>query len=411
MQNPLLKPLAIRPFLFLWLAEVCSQIATNMFNFVIIIVAFKLAGSNTAVSGIIVSFTVPAILFGMLAGVFVDRWNKKRVLVITSLLRVLLLGVITLFHGGLVLIYIVSFLVSIVAQFFIPAETPMIPLVVKKDNLISANALFGIAMYGSVFLAYALAGPALLFLGQTMVFAILALLFLLATFFASLIHVSKEEHLVHSFLDIKPDEVVGDITSAFHIVRKTKEIYNSLFLLTLSQFIILILAVLGPGYATHVLKVNVDHFSILFVTPAVLGMVVGAVIISNFFQYRNKYKVAGIGTLLAGLILFILPYGAWGNSGNFFLSHSVVILAFILGVANSFVFVPSNTLLQEKTKPEYRGKIYGALNALVGVSSLLPVIIIGELADLFGVSVVLVWIGIAIVVTGVINIIYSFIKQ
>ena len=85
----------------------------------------------------------------------------------------------------------------------------------------------------------------------------------------------------------------------------------------------------------------------------------------------------------------------------------MIILAFILGVANSFVFVPANTILQEKTSPEFRGKIYGFLNTLVGGLSLLPIILVGGLSDLIGVSVVLVGIGVCLLILGVTR---SFIK-
>ncbi|MBI3092680.1 MAG: MFS transporter, partial [Candidatus Levybacteria bacterium] len=87
MNNYLLRVLSIRPFFFLFLSEIFSQIAMNMTNFILIIVAFELTKSNTAVSLIVLSFTVPTIIFGILAGVYVDRWNKKQVLFLTNIIR------------------------------------------------------------------------------------------------------------------------------------------------------------------------------------------------------------------------------------------------------------------------------------------------------------------------------------
>jgi len=78
-------------------------------------------------------------------------------------------------------------------------------------------------------------------------------------------------------------------------------------------------------------------------------------------------------------------------------------LAFILGVANSLVFVPANTMLQEKTTEEFRGKVYGFLNAFIGVLSLLPVIIVGGLADLIGVGAVITGIGLFLLVVGILR--------
>ncbi|HZQ29862.1 MAG TPA: MFS transporter, partial [Patescibacteria group bacterium] len=190
MQNKIFKVLLIRPFVFLLLAEIFSQLAVNMLNFVLIIVAYTLTNSSTAVSGVIITFTVPALLFGLLAGVYVDKWNKKRVLYITNLLRALLVFLLIFTHSNLVLIYILSFVISFISQFFVPAETPMIPVVVKKKELLlSANAIFGVIIYASIFIAYALSGPLFLIIGKTGIFITLSLCFLLAAFFASLIDV------------------------------------------------------------------------------------------------------------------------------------------------------------------------------------------------------------------------------
>lgn len=390
----------------------------NMMNFVLIIVAFKLTGSNTAVSGIILSFTIPAILFGILAGVFVDRWNKKLVLFYTNVLRTLLLLILVAINTNLVVIYIISFLVSVITQFFIPAETPMIPLLVKKDLLMSANALFGMGIYGSVLVAYVLSGPFLLLFGETTVFAILALLFLLAAVCVLFIKSPKTEEEHHGFLShVNTDVLVGDIKSAYEAMKKTKDIYNSLLLLALSQFIILILAVLGPGYASHVMKMDVNRFPLLFVTPAAIGMILGAVTIGNYFQNMSKYRIAAFGAFMAGVAIMLLPYGSAETSKGFitFLNsvvslpfriemyHVMMIVAFVLGTANSYIFVPSNTLLQERTHETYRGKVYGALNALIGVFSLVPVVIVGELADFYGIEVVLTGLGILIASVGILQ--------
>src|SRR5579872_6703653 len=105
MNNSLFATLKNRSFFFLWLAEVFSQIAMNMMNFILILVAFSLTNSNTAVSGIVLSFTIPAIFFGILAGVFVDRWNKKYVLFATNAIRVFLLVVLAFAHTNLVGLY------------------------------------------------------------------------------------------------------------------------------------------------------------------------------------------------------------------------------------------------------------------------------------------------------------------
>ena len=83
--------------------------------------------------------------------------------------------------------------------------------------------------------------------------------------------------------------------------------------------------------------------------------------------------------------------------------HLVTVIAFLLGFSNAFVFVPSNTILQEKTADEVRGKVYGVLNTIVGIFSLLPLLIVGGLSDILGVTTVLVGIGICLLGLGVLR--------
>lgn len=415
MENRIIRTLAIRPFFFLVLAEIFSQIAVNMFNFVIIIVVFTISSSNTAVSGAILSFTIPQLLFGLLAGVYVDKWNKKKVLYASNFLRAFLVLLLIFFHSNLVFIYILTFTISLVSQFFIPAETPMIPIVVRKDLLLSANAIFGMVIYSSIFIAYAISGPLLILLGRTFTFGILGIFFLLAAFFATLIKVETKTE--RKLIDIDRFKLsLGDeIRSVIEFFRKAKVIYQALFLLTLSQILILVLAEIGPGYAHQIVRIRVEEFPLFFVTPAVIGAALAAIILGSRLHKHPKSSLTKIGLFLLGLSVLLLPYGSKVESRSFVqtinsylphtlninILHIMVVLAFIMGVANSLIFVPSNTILQEETLEKFRGKVYGALNTMVGLFSFLPILIVGGLADLFGVKAVITGVGAIILLIGV----------
>ncbi|MDP3988111.1 MAG: MFS transporter [Candidatus Levybacteria bacterium] len=412
MNNKIISVLCNRQFFYLFAAEVFSQIAFNMMNFILLIIAFKLSNSNTAVSGIVLTFTIPAIFFGILAGAYVDRWNKKSVLFATNIIRALILISLAFLHMNLFLIYILSFATAVITQFFIPAETPVIPLIVKKDQLFSANALFGMGIYGSILVAYAMSGMFLILLGPTNVFVLLSLFFILAAILIYLIKIPKQSSRPEFF---KVD-VTKEIKNAFGLIAKTRQIYQALFLLTLSQTLILILAVIGPGFAKEVLEIQVDELPLLFITPAAFGMIFGAVIIGNFFNKYRKQKMANLGVFLAGFSIILLPYGSKVVSKdivyninaflpgilNINILHIVVLLAFVLGIANALIFIPSNTILQEKTSDEIRGKIYGVLNTMAGGFSLLPIVMVGKMADVIGVAPVLTGIGLSLVVLSIV---------
>ncbi len=412
--NKFLLALRSRPFLFLWLSEIFSLTAFNMVNFLLILISFSLTNSNTAVSGVVLSFSIPAILFGVVAGVYVDNWDKKNVLFITNALRFLLAIVLGLFHQNLLILYIVSFAMAIVTQFFIPAETPFIPMLVEKQYLLSANALFSIAWFGAVLIAYALSGPFLQYFGTANALYILSFFFLLAALFILFIKTPKKEITKKK---ITFNEVISEVKHTFRIILQIRDVSHAFFLLAFSQVLLLVISVIGPGYAKNILGISVNQFPLLFVTPSVIGMAVGAVIITNYFHSLNRHKTATLGLFLAAVALILMPYGSRVASRSIVhaindylplfaritILHIMVVLAFLLGVANSFMFVPSNTLVQENTTDELRGKIYGALNTVASLLSIVPVIMVGSLADIFGVGNVMTGMGIIIGLIGVVR--------
>lgn len=415
-ENLIVRVLHIKSFSYLIASEFFSQFSMNLLNFALLIVVFSVAKSSTAVSGVILAFTIPAILFGIFAGVLVDRWNKKQVLFATNIIRAFIIIPLIFLHSSLLIIYLVTFSVSVVTQFFIPAETPIIPLLVGKSLLLSANALFSLGIYASIFLAYALSGPLLNLLGTTNLFIFLVILFLIAGIFAFLIkgsHAKMEPKRTGIALGAQQEmrEVLG-------LISRTKALTHALFSLVLAQVIILVLATIGPGYAEHVLKISVERFPTVFITPAVFGIAVGALFIGSFLNKKSKSTLTKFGMVLMGLSILLLPYGSRVESRmivqfiNFYLPHILrlttfhitVFLAFILGFAGAFIFVPSNAVLQEETSDEWRGKVYGVLNSLGGIVSLLPVVIVGGLADLVGVRVVIVGTGAAVLLLACIRI-------
>ena len=400
--------LSEKSFLFLWLGQIFTQISINLFYFFLILVVYTLTGSTIAVSGVVLSYTVPAILFGVLAGVYVDKWSKRKVLYAANIFRAFLFLLLIFFHTNLTAIYIITFLISIATQFFIPAESPVIPLVVKKKNLYSANAIFGITLYGSILAAYILSGPVLLHFGPVRTLIFLSGMMLVGAYFIFLIkYINKistqKKKISYSFLML-----VSDIKKTFGVITSQKIVRRSVFLLSLSQILILVVSVLAPSYATQVLQIKVEDFPLVFVAPAAFGVIVGAVVIINFFYNFSKEKMSTIGLFLSGISLLLLPGIPKISSQSFFQTtfisiestYLILFVAFILGISNALVFVPSNTLLLETTSVGFRGKMYGVMNTIVGIFSLIPILVVGGLSDILGVGRVLIGIAIVILILG-----------
>lgn len=408
--NDIFRVLQIRPFTYLMLSEFFSQLAFNMQHFVLIFIIYALTHSSTAVSGIILSFTIPAVFFSLISGVFVDRWRKRNVLLYANLFRgvLLLLFLIPNLHIGF--IYFFTFLIAIATQFFLPAEAAIIPNLVGKKLILSANAIFSLGIYGTIITGYILAGPMLLLLGKTYTIVLLALLFFLSTFFIMSVKISdrKKINKKQSYNSTAILSFVREIKEIFHFIRRVKKVMHALVVLTIAEAVMFIFAVLGPGYVATVLNVKIESLSWIVIAPAALGMGFGAILLGSIGKKFKSKTLGVIGFITSGLIFILFPVGKRING---FLPHIfeitilqiVVVLAFIVGFAISLVFIPSNATIQIETNEEMRGRIYGFLNALVGAVSFIPVVIAGGLADLFGVGTVITAVGfLMIIISGMI---------
>lgn len=423
--NDIFAVLRIRPFLFMMLSEIFSQLAFNMQNFVFIFIIFAITHSNTAVSGMILSFTVPAVMLSVFAGVLVDRWNKPKVLFLTNLFRGLLLLPFLIPDLHLSAIYALTFLIAIATQFFIPAESAIIPTLVPRRLIISANAIFTIGIYATMLFGYVLSGPILLWLGKTSTVILLALLFFIGTFFTLFIAPKKKEKETEKDLDIQvavaETTVMHEAREVLSFVRRAKKVFHALLLLTLAQGVIFMFAVVAPGYVSTILDVQIESLSWIIIAPAAIGMGIGALILGSIGKKFNHHLLSSFGFLIVGICFILLPFGSKVTSyaiveaANTYLPrlfditilHIIVVLAAIIGFAISLVFVPSNVTLQIETHEKMRGRIYGFLNALVGVVSFLPVVLSGGLADLFGVGAVITGVGILMVLVSLLFFIFD----
>ena len=416
LSNDILRVLRIKPFFLLMLSEFFSQFAFNMQHFVLIFIIYGLTHSNTAVSGMILSFMIPAVLFSVVTGVYVDRWSKKKVLLYTHIIRGVLLLPFLIPDLHLGLIYALTFLIAVVTQFFIPAESAIIPTLVPKKLIISANAVFAFSLYGSIIIGYVFSGPVLLLLGKTHTIYFLILLFCISAIFVTAIRttgrkVSAAEDLSSSM----SFSVVREAREIFTFIRRVKKVMHALLMLTIAQAVIFMFAVLAPGYVTTILEVPLESLSWILIAPAGLGLGLGAFMLGSFGKKLKHKWVSAIGFMVVGIVFILLPFAGKAASYTFVQSlnyylpqildinilHIIVILAFIIGFAISLVFIPSNATIQIETGEAMRGRMYGLLSSLIGAVSFLPVVLAGGLADLLGVGAVITGVGVLMIIIGI----------
>ncbi len=398
--NPYSAVIKNHNFRNLWLGQITSQIAVNMLSFILVIRVYQETYSNFAVSILLLAFGIPAIFFGVIAGGLVDHFDKRDVLVVCNLLRVFALMAFFIFSTNLIMIYLFTVIFSFITQAFIPAEAPSIPELVPSKDLLAANSLFTISYYCSMVFGFIMSGPALKLFGSPHVYLAMSVLMLIATLFVYYLPKlgNKEKK---SFLTFS---IIGKtIKEGIFFIKNNRRVKQALILMTFAQALIMTLSVLAPGFADRVLEIELTDSSYLMMGPAAIGLILGALLVGGIGRRFLKSFLILWGILVTGIMLVILSFlSAWRFWHLPQLLSMIICLltVFFLGFFNSFITVPANTVLQEDTEGEMRGRVYGVLTSATGGISVLPVLFSGILADTMGIGVTLFTLGIAILLVG-----------
>ncbi|MEK7592334.1 MAG: MFS transporter [Patescibacteria group bacterium] len=414
------KVLHINSFRFLWFGQIASQFAVNTMLFVLALRVYERTGSNAAVSGLFLAYGIPAVLFGMVAGTLVDYFDKKKILVTCDILRAFLVVLLLFTSEHVWVVYLITFLNALITQLYVPAEAPLIPKLVPEHLLLSANSLFSFTFYTSLAVGSIAAGPLLRALGPHIIFALISGMFFLAAYFES--RVKTVEVNVGSFSRVMTkspamilSRVYGSLVEGISYVRSRDKLREALTLLTGTQIIISILGILGPGFADRVLSLDIHDASVVIMAPVVFGIIAGALWIGSRGEKENSKKLISTGVLSAGVILLLLSLIVFlsyllrfsDTKTPVYISLLSFVLFFLLGIANSMLDVPANSLLQSESEGVLRGRVYGMLTAAVGGIGILPVVIGGLLADTIGIGKVIFLLGICIVLYGIVRIRYN----
>lgn len=410
--------LANRQFLALWLAQVLSQIADNFLYFVLIVAVYKATGSNTAVSGLVLVFTLPALTVGLLAGVLVDRVDKRQVLLMTNLARGAIALAFPLLLNNLPSVFVLGLLTSAVRQLFMPAEAATLPRLLKPRDLLAANSLFTLTYNASFIVGFAGAGPLLKLAGVETVFIVAAAFFLIAAALCA----SLPRVAVDNLSDL-PGSVVArsrlvaqELVQGWVFLSTDHVILRVMLQLAFAWSLSGITAAIAPGYASTVLGLS-EEDAFYLVVPAGIGVVLGSLAVGRYGHRIDRTLLIGGGLVAMGLAVVLLasyrrvlqdllvhaPPGLTidfhpGGLSGFLVA--VMLFAGLLGVANAATVIPANTTLQEGTPDELRGRVFAVLNALGNLGSTAPVLVVGVLADLMGVGALMLLIGIVILAIG-----------
>ena len=408
-------------FLRLWLSQAATQIGGNMVLFGLTVVVSE-NNPNTAVSLLILSFLVPAVLVSAVAGVYVDRVDRRLMLVATNVLRGLAIIGLFLVGDHLLLLLLLNLFVSTVTVFFAPAEAAMIPEVVPRHQLLAANGVFTLTLNAAFALGFAFLGPLVINIAgaQAVILVVAALYFLAAVFCWTLPSSPPPARMTNGDGAVGEtqramESTLAQLREGFAFIKGHRSIGWSLLYLGITASLVGVLGVLGPDFAQTALGLRPKDTSII-ILPLGGGIVMGILLLNSYGQFLPRRRVIEGGLILLGVMLALLsvagPISQFlqnvDRAGSLLdlsavtsLLAIVVFIAFIAGIAYSGVAIPSQTQLQEDLPEDVRGRVFGVLFMLVSVSSFVPIIVVGPISDLIGTATVMLLVAIGVLATGV----------
>ena len=377
-----------RDFVLMWVAQLVSTAGSALTDLAAGIYIYSVTGSVFLVGVTLMVTAIPSLIVGLLAGVFVDRYDRRSVMIWTCIIQAVVVGLIPFLIGvNTNLLFVALFVNAGVKQFFDPAYESLIPEIASDDELAAANAYLSIASFGSTAIGFAGAGLIASAFSIEWAFWLDALTFL---FSAACIFFLKVRSKIEVAEDTSVGVVIDNLKTGISTIIHTPML-RRLFLLASPVFF----------------AFGLWNVLLLPMAIEVLG--------GSDFEYGLQEGLTSIGFVIGALFMARysdrLPTGNWlmigylgmGIGGIFYaLSPNIavaIVWVMVTGFFNSPSAVGRQTLLQRNTPRELRGRVFSGLFVMRDVIFLLGMAGAG-LADVIDVRVLLVFSSLILVVVG-----------
>jgi MFS family permease len=384
----LLGVLRRRDFALLWLSGLVSIAGDWVLFAALPYFVYQETGSTAATAGMTVAELAPGVVLASAAGVFADRWDRRRVLIISNLLQgVTVAALLVIADGGyLWVVYVVAALQSAVSAFAMPAEAALLPTLVPAERLVEANALNVLNNRLGRLIGVPLGGILLAALGLQAVVAVDSLTFLVAAGLVAPIVAPASGRGAEAVV-VGPAQPATEVRTALaglwvewldglRIVRDDTTIATLFLVFGLMTFGGTMLDPLAAPWVRDVLESGADVYAALLAVHAVAG-IAGAIGVGALGRRAAPRVLIGWSSLIAGvslLVRFNLPV-VW----------VALVLSGLSGVLSVASSVGTETLAQQRVPERLRGRVFGSLQSTTWLLSLLGAAAGGAIGSLAGV--------------------------
>jgi CRP-like cAMP-binding protein len=350
---PSLSPYAIfrnRSFTLLWTAQLVSTAGSALTALAAGILIYRLTGSALSVGLMLMATAAPSVLVGLVAGVFVDRWNRKAIMVAADLSRAVVVFAIPFFvlqgylNLGIAWLYALVFLSSAITPFFEPANESVLPEIASEEELAAANSLMSISTFGSTAIGFAASGLIATTLPIEWAFWLDAVSFVFSAgciLFVRIAHVAAEEA---TSVAIVATNLVAGARYLF-----STSILRSLFIVSAPVFLAYGLwnSLLLP-FAITALHATEFEYGLQEGLTSV-GFVIGSLLMANLADRLREGQWLAVGYLLMGVVGVL-----YGLASSVALAIGLVMLS---GFFNSPTGVGRRLIIQRNTPRDFRGRV------------------------------------------------------
>lgn len=384
-------------------ARLLGQAAQNAMLYALLILVVEDTGSSIHSTLLIVAITLPSIVIGIPAGAVADMIPKRFTLTFGYLLRGLIVAALAYYSSDIVYIYLLAAASSTVGQFFTPAESATVPTLVRRDQLPAANSLMVLSLIMAQIGGMVVIAPFLIkILGAEAVFIVCTLLFFGATYVIGWMAsgFTREE-------DEKPPTpgFVEAMREGFQILRTNRQAYLAILYLITAIGLSRVLVILLPQYTKNVLGIAAED-TVFVAAPGAIGAALGLLVAPILARWFGAWRIVAFGFVLfllglisLGLVVYVrdliqthLDLGITFVEERVGVSSVITVtmlLAVPLGFAFTLVSVAARVVLNEQAPQEAQGRVFAVQMALGDFLSLMPLLLVGVVADLVGVRATL----------------------
>ena len=387
-----------RSFTFLWLGQLISTIGNALTSLAASIVVFRLTGSALSVGLMLIATSAPTLVFGLIAGVFVDRFDRKRIMIIADLARAVVVILIPfLLPYGIAWLYIIVMLTSVIGQFFDPAHASVIPEIASDEELAAANSFIAISAFGSTAVGFAAAGLIASKFPIEWAFYINGLTF----FFSGLCILAVR---------IAPLQVEGETT--IRLIGKSLRAGMSVLAnnaLLRSLLMVSLPVLLGFGlwnslllpFAERALHASEFEFGLQEALTSV-GFVVASLIMAKVGDRLREGQWIAISYL--GMALAAIFYSRTASI------PLAIVLVTIVGFMNAPAMISGRLLIQRNTERGIRGRVMSVFSVAKNIAFLLGMAAAG-FADLVDIRAMMLISALIILCSGVLTLSLPGLRQ